>query len=380
MQGKLNNLQAAKRELWPLKKLSNILFLFLALGGGVLLGLVMSLQVMGYFGDGSLLQSFSGAAPSQQQRQRAVHAHVISTKENGYEPFDHQHMPDEVLLWRASMFPHRPGIPIPRTPKVAFLFLTVGPLPLGPLWERFFHGHEKLFNIYVHSLPGFEPDHARSSVFFGRHIPSQETKWGDISMCDAERRLLANALLDYENERFVLVSESCAPLWNFTFTYDYLINSHHSFIGVFDDPGPFGRGRYSEPMLPEVTLGNWRKGAQWFEVNRELAIYIVADTIYYPKFRDFCKPVCYVDEHYLPTMMFIQFAAHLANRSVTAVDWSRGGSHPGIYGHEDAVQYADGRRWDHSCMYNGEPGHICYLFARKFSPNSLEPLLQHSTF
>jgi hypothetical protein len=173
MQGKLNNLQAAKRELWPLKKLSNILFLFLALGGGVLLGLVMSLHVMGYFGDGSLLQSFSGAAPSQQQRQRAVHAHVISTKENGYEPFDHQHMPDEVLLWRASMFPQRPGIPIPRTPKVAFLFLTVGPLPLGPLWERFFHGHEKLFNIYVHSLPGFEPDHARSSVFFGRHIPSQ---------------------------------------------------------------------------------------------------------------------------------------------------------------------------------------------------------------
>jgi hypothetical protein len=173
MQGKLNNLQAAKRELWPLKKLSNILFLFLALGGGVLLGLVMSLHVMGYFGDGSLLQSFSGAAPSQQQRQRAVHAHVISTKEHGYEPFDHRNMPDEVLLWRASMFPHRPGIPIPRTPKVAFLFLTVGPLPLGPLWERFFHGHEKLFNIYVHSLPGFEPDHARSSVFFGRHIPSQ---------------------------------------------------------------------------------------------------------------------------------------------------------------------------------------------------------------
>jgi len=173
MQGKLNNLQAAKRELWPLKKLSNILFLFLALGGGVLLGLVMSLHVMGYFGDGSLLQSFSGAAPSQQQRQRAVHAHVISRKEHGYEPFDHRNMPDEVLLWRASMFPHRPGIPIPRTPKVAFLFLTVGPLPLGPLWERFFHGHEKLFNIYVHSLPGFEPDHARSSVFFGRHIPSQ---------------------------------------------------------------------------------------------------------------------------------------------------------------------------------------------------------------
>jgi hypothetical protein len=208
----------------------------------------------------------------------------------------------------------------------------------------------------------------------------QEAKWGDISMCDAERRLLANALLDYDNERFVLLSETCAPLWNFTFSYNYLIKSHYSFVGVFDDPGPFGRGRYNERMLPEVTLQQWRKGAQWFEVNRELAIYIISDMKYYPKFQEFCRPACYVDEHYIPTMMYIEFAAQLANRSLTAVDWSRGGSHPGIYGHHDAQQYLNRIRGDQGCMYNAEPGHICFLFARKFAPNSLGPLLQHSSF
>ena len=37
----------------------------------------------------------------------------------------------------------------------------------------------------------------------------QEVGWGKVNMIEAERRLLANALLDTSNERFVLVSEAC---------------------------------------------------------------------------------------------------------------------------------------------------------------------------
>jgi hypothetical protein len=162
--GKMTTSQAAKRE-WPVK-LSKVLCLLVI--PGVLLGLVTSLHFMDYFRDG-LLQSFSGAPVQQQEHD--IHVDMLGSKE--YESF-HHNMPDDELLWRASMVPQRPGkIPIPRTPKVAFMFLTVGPLPLAPLWERFFHGHQKLFNIYVHSQPAFEPDEAPSSVFFGRHIPSQ---------------------------------------------------------------------------------------------------------------------------------------------------------------------------------------------------------------
>ena len=66
-----------------------------------------------------------------------------------------------------------------------------------------------------------------------------------MTMCDAERRLLANALLDISNEWFVLVSESCIPIFDFNTTYDYFQNSSQSFVMVFDDPGPYGRGRYN---------------------------------------------------------------------------------------------------------------------------------------
>ncbi|PIA64526.1 hypothetical protein AQUCO_00100182v1 [Aquilegia coerulea] len=204
----------------------------------------------------------------------------------------------------------------------------------------------------------------------------QVTEWGKMSLCDAERRLLANALLDINNERFVLVSESCIPLYNFSIIYHYLMKSLYSFIGAFDDPGPYGRGRYNQNMAPEVNISQWRKGSQWFEVNRKLAISIVEDNKFYPKFEEFCRPACYVDEHYFPTMLTIQAANLVANRTITWVDWSRGGAHPATFGKNDITeQFMKKVLESHTCVYNNQPSPVCYLFARKFAPNALGPLL-----
>ncbi|KAL1552369.1 glycosyltransferase BC10-like [Salvia divinorum] len=285
-------------------------------------------------------------------------------------------MSDEELFWRATLVPRVSKYPFERVPKIAFMFLTKGPLPLAPLWERFFKGHEGKYSIYIHSLPSYEADFPSGSVFYKRQIPSQVSEWGRMSMCDAERRLLANALLDFSNERFVLLSESCIPLFNFTTIYDYMTGSKYSFMGAFDDPGPFGRGRYNGNMLPEVSISDWRKGSQWFEVSRNLAEYVVQDTKFYPKFLDFCRPACYVDEHYFPTMLTIQAGGLLANRSLTWVDWSRGGAHPATFGASDVTDEFFMRRIyeGQRCLYNGQNSSVCYLFARKFSPNALQAL------
>ncbi|KAL6573723.1 hypothetical protein OROHE_002182 [Orobanche hederae] len=149
---------------------------------------------------------------------------------------------EEELMWRASMVPRIVNYPFNRTPKVAFLFLTKGRLPLASLWEMFFRGHEGYFSIYIHTLPDFTFEPGESSVFYKRRIPSKLVRWGKSTMIDAERRLLANALLDFTNERFVLLSETCIPLFNFSTIYDYLINSEQSFLSTFDDPRPIGRG------------------------------------------------------------------------------------------------------------------------------------------
>lgn len=207
----------------------------------------------------------------------------------------------------------------------------------------------------------------------------QVAEWGMMSMCDAERRLLANALLDISNEWFILLSEACIPLHNFHIIYRYISRSRYSFMSVFDDPGPYGRGRYDWNMQPEVTLEQWRKGSQWFEVDRKLAGSIIKDVTYYPKFRDFCRPGCYVDEHYFPTVLSIQLPHLLGNRSVTWTDWSRGGAHPATFGNSDITDEFFKRMFEgQSCLYNNQPNNLCVLFARKFAPSALEPLLELS--
>lgn len=83
-------------------------------------------------------------------------------------------MSDEELLWRASLMPKKEGYPYKRVPKVAFMFLTRGPLPMLPLWEKFFDGQDPdLFSIYVHAPPGFDLNVSKDSPFYHREIPSQ---------------------------------------------------------------------------------------------------------------------------------------------------------------------------------------------------------------
>ncbi|KAG6627493.1 glycosyltransferase BC10-like [Carya illinoinensis] len=286
-------------------------------------------------------------------------------------------MEDEELLWRASMAPKIHDFPFKRTPKVAFMFLTRGPVLLAPLWQMFFKGHEGLYSIYVHPNPSFNGTVPQSSVFHGRRIPSKAVRWGEFNMVEAEHRLLANALLDISNQRFVLLSESCIPLFNFSTVYNYLMGSMENFVEAYDLPGQVGRGRYNPKMKPTIKLSQWRKGSQWFEMDRELAIEVISDKKYFPIFKKHCKNSCYSDEHYLPTLVSIQFWRRNSNRTLTWVDWSKGGPHPSRYLRTDVtIDFLKRLRSGSQCKYNGKSTNVCYLFARKFTLHALDRLLR----
>uniref|UniRef100_A0A0C9RW72 TSA: Wollemia nobilis Ref_Wollemi_Transcript_9541_1888 transcribed RNA sequence n=1 Tax=Wollemia nobilis TaxID=56998 RepID=A0A0C9RW72_9CONI len=375
--------QCAKRD-WHMARIISYLIL---VGFGVVLGVVTTFHMTRYLGTQTMFNPLDKAAsaslppPSSPSCKNSSNEHPLGIELSIRSSSQAMHnMSDKELLWRASMAPRRKGYPFPRVPKIALMFLTKGPLPLSPLWEQFLRGHEGLYSIYLHTLPSFKPKVPKESPFYGRQIPSKVVQWGQSNMFDAERRLLANALLDFSNERFILLSETCIPVFNFTTIYNYLTKSHHSFVNSFDDPSQFGRGRYNRNMAPDISLRQWRKGSQWFEVNRKMALSIVSDTKYYPIFEMHCRPSCYVDEHYLPTFVYMQLGSLNSNRSVTWVDWSRGGSHPATFGKGDITEeflrrIRDGKK----CTYNNETISICHLFARKFSPSALDPLLQMSS-
>lgn len=212
----------------------------------------------------------------------------------------------------------------------------------------------------------------------------QEVSWGNVNMIEAERRLLANALLDISNQHFILLSESCIPLFNFSTIYSYLLNSSSSsHVMSYDDPSSVGRGRYTHRMFPRITLRQWRKGSQWFELDRRLALEVVSDRRFFPAFQENCKGWCYADEHYLATFVSVEHWGTNVNRSLTWVDWSKGGPHPvrflrpevtvellrGLRGKKCEYKYINGGK-------NETINHVCYLFARKFSPGSLTRLLR----
>lgn len=70
-----------------------------------------------------------------------------------------------------------------------------------------------------------------------------------------------------------------------------------------------------------------------------------------------------------------------SNRTVTWVDWSMGGPHPATYGRENiTVAFIQAIRNNGTlCRYNSEMTSVCFLFARKFDPTALEPLLNISS-
>ncbi|TYI79165.1 hypothetical protein E1A91_D05G003200v1 [Gossypium mustelinum] len=287
----------------------------------------------------------------------------------------------------------------PKYSKIAFMFLTPSSLPFEKLWDRFFCGHEGKFSVYVHASKE-QPVHV-SRYFLNREIHSDKVGWGKISMVDAERRLLAHALKDPDNQQFVLLSESCIPLHSFDYVYDYLMHANMSFVDCFFDPGPHGHGRYSKHMLPVVEKKDFRKGAQWFSIRRQHALVVMADSLYYSRFRDYCKrgfdgKNCIADEHYLPTFFHIIDPGGIANWSVTHVDWSERKWHPKSYRARDVTYEllknitsielsvhvtSDEKREEQvqACLWNGVR-RPCYLFARKFYPETLHKLMKFHNF
>lgn len=362
---------------------TNVLSCIIIFGCGLTLGVVLTfhLQNLSFNLDFTRLdfsptQSLQPPPPAPQPAPPASRVGLAEYLKPA--PVTHD-MEDDELLWRASMSPRIREYPFERTPKVAFLFLAKGPVPLAPLWEKFFKGQEGLYSVYVHSNPPWNETEPEDSVFHGRRIPSKGVSWGNVNMIEAERRLLANALLDVANERFVLVSETCIPLFNFSTVYSYLVNSTQTFVQSYDLPGPVGRGRYSSGMSPHIKIHHWRKGAQWFEMDRRLAIEVVSDRTYFPLFQRHCRHNCYADEHYLPTLVNMKFGASNSNRTLTWVDWSKGGPHPNRFvRNEITVEFLERLRDGNGmrCEYNGKATSVCYLFARKFLPSSLDRLLR----
>ncbi|KAK2400332.1 glycosyltransferase BC10 [Trifolium repens] len=278
-------------------------------------------------------------------------------------------------------------------PKIAFLFLTNTNLTFAPLWEKFFTGNNHLFNIYIHADPTSSVV-SPGGVFHNRFIPSKITQRASPSLISATRRLLASALLDDPlNQYFALVSQHCIPLLSFRFVYKYLFKNqllslasfsaandnnnnflYPSFIEILSDEQNLNErynARGENVMLPEVRFEDFRVGSQFFILNRKHAMAVVRDKKLWKKFRLPCINVysCYPEEHYFPTLLSMEDPNGCTGFTLTRVNWTGcWDGHPHLYTPEEVSPELVRQLRVSNSSYS-------YLFARKFSPECLAPLM-----
>lgn len=165
-----------------LLKLVHILSFLVIFVAGIVIGLATSSHINQYFTSQAKLYFTNSIAATKISGVSHDNCTIIKpcekvdclSMEKLIRPDNLSHsMTDDELFWRASLFPFKKDYPFDRLPKVAFMFLTRGPLPLLPLWERFFRGHDKYFSIYVHTPHDYVLNVSSESPFYGRKIPSQ---------------------------------------------------------------------------------------------------------------------------------------------------------------------------------------------------------------
>ncbi|VAI36224.1 unnamed protein product [Triticum turgidum subsp. durum] len=270
-------------------------------------------------------------------------------------------------------------------PKVAFLFLTNSDIVFSPLWEKYFHGHRQLFNLYVHADPYSVLELPPTPTFRGRFVAAKATQRASPTLISAARRLLATALLDDpSNQFFALLSQSCIPLHPFPTMYKTLLSDnagphghHRSFIEITDNTSILHDRYYARGdnvMLPEVPYDQFRAGSQFFVLTRRHAIMVVRDMRLWKKFKLPClverNCSCYPEEHYFPTLLDMQDPAGCSKYSLTRVNWTdQVEGHPHTYhpGEVSANLIRELRK--SNAKYS-------YMFARKFAPECLEPLME----
>ena len=187
-------------------------------------------------------------------------------------------------------------------------------------------------------------------------------------------------MLDLSNEHFALLSESCIPLFDLPTINAYITGSNTNFVESFDRKQSRERHR---PFFAEhnISLTQWRKGTQWFVMDRMFALEVISDETYYgPVFRNNKHVFEYMDEHYIPTLVtLLGLGNRNSNRSVMYTHWLHPrAAHPKSHNGSEVTEVLikEMRRGIHgNCNYNGGMAEFCALFARKFKPDALQPLL-----
>jgi len=137
--------------------------------------------------------------------------------------------------------------------KIAFLFLTIDQPYFTQAWTKYFENNQNKYNIYIHPK---NKDSITHKLFKNNIVPDiKTTNWGFL--VEAQISLLQTALIDdKDNQKFILLSDSCLPTKTFNELYTFLNNKKLSYINI---PTQFNNN---------INKNYKYKHSQWFCLDR----------------------------------------------------------------------------------------------------------------
>lgn len=237
--------------------------------------------------------------------------------------------------------------------KIAFCFLIYDEILNEDLWYDFFKGvNPDKYSIYIHykenkTLGWFE----KFKLHKDKIVP---TKYADISLVRAHRRMFEEAYLDKDNYKFINVSHACIPVKTFDYIYDKMTRDNNSYFNLCAHESSFPRASSTLKYLPKEKI---YKSHQWFIVNREHVKLFIDRKGEEHFFEDVYAP----EEHHFVTVVKnnldkdVVYMDDLALGATTFTNW---------YDEDDIKNYSSISYQELLTLINSD----C-LFARKFAKN-----------
>ena len=145
------------------------------------------------------------------------------------------------------------------TKKIAFCFLLYEHIKHNSIWENFFlEDSNCTHNIYSHIKKKSPKTH---SWIERNKVNTISTKWCDESLVFAWILMLKKALKDKSNKYFILLSDQCIPLYNYTTLYNKITRSKKSRIHLNTNISLFNKKVYDFTGLYYAD--------QWMVLNRK---------------------------------------------------------------------------------------------------------------
>lgn len=194
--------------------------------------------------------------------------------------------------------------------KIAFLFLIIDDVNFPEIWEYYFKNNDNKFNIYCHPK---NPQNVKTPWLKKNIIKNlTPTKWGYFT--NAIINLLKSALINKDNEKFMIVSESCLPIKSFDKFYSMLKNDDikTSYINVSKNDNNINikNSKIEESYLSNINI---IKHSGWFCLSRHHVKKLLSNSNIY-KF----NKIIASDENILS---LIYPSNNIVNFQITYDDW-----------------------------------------------------------